>query len=156
MSRIFWYYLLSHYVLFIILYYLFVCIACLWSLLLGGNDFQNLQRVRWERIWAASGTARQVNLDHFNPMCFLSLVHILAFLHQYCYNPHTLGIWVHSWLVMLRYVVMNVVQLFHSLWCWVWVVSLWEFCGLPFVEMWFGCARIDIVVWVMFEMTCGA
>jgi hypothetical protein len=39
-------------------------------------------------------------------------------------KPHTLGIWVHTWLVMLRDAVMNLVQVFLSLWCWVWLVLL--------------------------------
>jgi hypothetical protein len=34
-------------------------------------------------------------------------------------KPHTLGICVYSWLVMLSHVVMSVVQVFHTLWCWV-------------------------------------
>jgi hypothetical protein len=28
-------------------------------------------------------------------------------------KPHTLGIWVHTWLVLLSHVVMSVVQVFH-------------------------------------------
>jgi hypothetical protein len=34
-------------------------------------------------------------------------------------KPRTLGIWIHSWLVMLSHAVMSVVQVFHHLWCWV-------------------------------------
>jgi hypothetical protein len=30
-------------------------------------------------------------------------------------KPHTLGIWVHTWLVMLSHVVLSVVQVFHPL-----------------------------------------
>jgi hypothetical protein len=34
-------------------------------------------------------------------------------------KPYTLGIWVHSWLVMLSHVILSVIQVFHPLWCWV-------------------------------------
>jgi hypothetical protein len=30
-------------------------------------------------------------------------------------KPHTLGMWVHTWLVMLSHAVMSVVQVFHPL-----------------------------------------
>jgi hypothetical protein len=30
-------------------------------------------------------------------------------------KPHTLGMWVHTWLVMLSHAVMSVMQVFHPL-----------------------------------------
>jgi hypothetical protein len=39
---------------------------------------------------------------------------------------------------MLSPTVMSAVQVFHPLWCWVWLASLWECCGLPSVKMWFN------------------
>jgi hypothetical protein len=48
MSRIFWYYLFSYYVLFGVLFiYLFV-IAGFLSLLLGADDFENLQELDFQ------------------------------------------------------------------------------------------------------------
>jgi hypothetical protein len=38
-------------------------------------------------------------------------LHALILLHK----PHTLGIWIHTWLVMLSHTVMSVVQVFHPL-----------------------------------------
>jgi hypothetical protein len=42
-------------------------------------------------------------------------LHALILLHK----PHTLGIWVHSWLVLLSHIVMSVIQVFRPMWCWV-------------------------------------
>jgi hypothetical protein len=75
-----------------------------------------------------------VTLDHSDPMCFLSLVYTLACMLQYCYLSLILGIWVHTWLVMLSHVVMSVVQVFSSF------VMLSFACvfvrdGFPSVEM---------------------
>jgi hypothetical protein len=50
-------------------------------------------------------------------------------------KPHTFRIWVYTWLVMLSHAVMSVVHVFHPLWCWGWLVALWECCCLPSVEM---------------------
>jgi hypothetical protein len=74
---------------------------------------------RHSRLWAiASRRLRQVTLDHIDHMCFLSLVHILACMVQYCYlSLIPLGFGFHTWLVMLSPVVMSVVQVFHPLWC---------------------------------------
>jgi hypothetical protein len=55
-----------------------------------------------------------VTLDHIDPMCFLSLVYTLACLLQFCYLNLIFRIWVHSWLVMLCYAVMSVIQVFPS------------------------------------------
>jgi hypothetical protein len=78
--------------------------------------------------------------------------------------PHTFRIWVHTWLVMLSHAVLSVVQVFHPLWCWVWLLSLWECYGLPSIEMWGDRVRIDAMVWSMVGMVemvntimvCGA
>jgi hypothetical protein len=67
-------------------------------------------------------------------------------------KPHSFRIWVHTWLVMLIHWVLRVVQVFHPLWCWIWLVSLWEHCHLPSVEMWVDRVRINIVVWAMVGM----
>jgi hypothetical protein len=79
-------------------------------------------------------------------------------------KPHTFRIWDYTWLVMCSPTVMSAIQVFHPLWCWFWLVYLWECCGLPSIEMWVDHVRIDVVVWAMVGkvemvntiMTCGA
>jgi hypothetical protein len=112
-------------------YCLFICL----ELLVSGL---------WEssRTWlprllaAASRRARQVTLDHLVPICFLSLVYKLACMHYYCTLASYFRNWVHTWLAILSHAVMSVVQVFPSLWCWVWVVLIVESVGLPSVMMW--------------------
>jgi hypothetical protein len=89
-----------------------------------------------------------VTIDHnWSYVLSISRSHIGLRALIFLPKPHTLGIWVHTWLVMLSHAVMSVMQVFHPFWCWVCLVSLWECCGLPSVEMWFGRVRIDAVVW---------
>jgi hypothetical protein len=57
-----------------------------------------------------------VTLDDIDPMCSLSLssshigLHVLILLPK----PHTLGIWVRTWFVMLSHAVLRVVLVFPS------------------------------------------
>jgi hypothetical protein len=55
-----------------------------------------------------------VTLDHIDPMCSLSLCSIHTGLRGIILlaKLYTLGIWVHTWLVMLSHAVMSVVQVF--------------------------------------------
>jgi hypothetical protein len=46
-------------------------------------------------------------------MLSLSSIHIGVHALILLPKPHTLGIWVHTWLVMLNYAAMSVVQVFH-------------------------------------------
>jgi hypothetical protein len=56
-----------------------------------------------------------VTLDHFVPICFLSLSSVHIALHALIlYLSLILRIWVHTWLVMLNHAVMSVVQVFPS------------------------------------------
>jgi hypothetical protein len=98
-------------------------------------------------------------------MCSLSFSSIHTGLHASILlpKPHTLGICVHTWLVMLSHTVMSVVRAFHPLWCWVWLVPLWEMVShLSRCEL--TIARINVVVWAMVGMVevvntvmaCGA
>jgi hypothetical protein len=89
-------------------------------------------------LWvAACRRARQVTLDHIDPMSSLSLSSIHIALHALIlYLSLVLRIWVHTWLVMLSHAVMSVVQVFSSF------VMLGLACvfvrdGLPSIEMWF-------------------
>jgi uncharacterized membrane protein len=56
-----------------------------------------------------------VTLDHIDPMCSLSLSSMHIGLQALVlYISLILRIWVHTWLVMLSYAVMSVVQVFPS------------------------------------------
>jgi hypothetical protein len=78
-------------------------------------------------------------------------------------KPHTLGIWVHTWLVVLSHAVMSVMQVFHALWCWVCLGSLWKMVFQP-LRCELTMLRIDAVIWAMVGMVemvntvmaCGA
>jgi uncharacterized membrane protein len=79
--------------------------------------------------------ARQVTLDHNDPMCSLSFSSIHIGLHALLlYLSLILRICVHTWLVMLSHAVMSVIQVFPSF------VILSLACvfvrgGLPSIEM---------------------
>jgi hypothetical protein len=95
-----------------------------------------------------------VFLDHVDPICFLPLVtHLHALIGlPIPYIPKGLDLWLVD---LLSPVVVSVVQVFHLIWCWVWLVCLWE-C-LVFHPSWceVTMVRIDAVVWawvVMLEM----
>jgi hypothetical protein len=62
-------------------------------------------------------------------------------------RPYTLGIWFRTWLVMRSHAIISVVQVFPSLWCWVWLVLLLRV--LVFHPSWceLTLVRIDVVVW---------
>jgi hypothetical protein len=76
-----------------------------------------------------------VTLDHIDPMCSLSLSSIHIDLRALIlYLSLILRIWVYTWLVMLRHVVMSVLQVCPSF------VTLSSACvfvsdGLPSIEM---------------------
>jgi hypothetical protein len=84
----------------------------------------------------------------------LSFSTIRTGLHAIILLPktYTLGIWVHTWLVMLSHAVMSVVQVFPSLWCWVWLV--FKLRVLVFHPSWceVTVVRIDAVIWAWFGM----
>jgi hypothetical protein len=119
-------------------YYLFICLCCLFPIAtVRRRRLRESLGARHSRLWgAAGGRARQLTLDHIDPMCSLSLsgIHI-ALPALILYLSLILSIWVHTWLIMLSHEVMSVVQVFPSLWCWVWLVLL-SSVGLPSVVMW--------------------
>jgi hypothetical protein len=84
----------------------------------------------------------------------LSLSSIQTSLHALILlpKPHTLGIRVHTWLVMVSHAVMSVVQVFPSLWCWVWLVLALR--DLVFHPSWceVTVVRIDAVIWAWVGM----
>jgi hypothetical protein len=136
-------------VLFYLLLVFFVLVITIWTFLCS----RRFKTIRKKTLSNNKQEARQVTLDYIDPMCFLSLVHILAFMLLYCYlSLILLGFGFHTWLVMLSPAVLSVIQVFHPLWCWFWLVSLWDCCGLPSMEMWFDRVRIDAVVWAQAGM----
>jgi uncharacterized membrane protein len=59
--------------------------------------------------------ARQVTLDHIDPMCSLSISSIHIGMHALIlYLSLLLRIWVYTWLAMLSHIVMRVLQFFPS------------------------------------------
>jgi hypothetical protein len=141
-----------------LVYCLFNCLHCLFLIAI----------VRRQRL-RESSRARRSRLTWYMGHCLflLSLSLLFTYWHA-CFNIVIKALyfrnWVHTWLVMLSHTVLSAVQAFPSLWCWVWLVSQCERCGLPSVEMWFDYVRIGDVVWAMAEMvemvntvmTCGA
>jgi hypothetical protein len=57
-----------------------------------------------------------MTLDHNDPMCslFLSSSHIVLRALILSHKPYTFRTWVYTWLVMLIYAVLRVVQVFPS------------------------------------------
>jgi hypothetical protein len=107
---------------------------------------------RHARPWAAaSGTARQVTLDHIDPKCSLSLSSIHNGLHALIlYISLILRIWVYTWLVLLSHAVMSVVQVF------LFFVMLSLACvfvsdGRHPLRCDLTLVRIDVVVWARLE-----
>jgi hypothetical protein len=62
-------------------------------------------------------------------------------------KPYILGIWVHTWLVMLSHAVMSVIQLFPSLLYWVCLVLLLRVLILHLLRCEVTVVRIDAVIW---------
>jgi hypothetical protein len=118
---------------------LFICLCCLFPIATVRRQRLRESSGAWRsRLWvAASGRARQVTLDHIDPMCSLSFSSIHIGLHYLIlYLSLILRIWVYTWLIILSHVVMSVVQVFPSF------VMLSLACvfvsdGHPSVEMWF-------------------
>jgi hypothetical protein len=136
-----------------LVYCLFICLHYLFPVaIVRCRRFWESPIAQHSRLWAAaSGRARQVPFTMLILYAFFSSIYNGMHALKLLPKPHTLGIWVHTWLVMLSCAVMRVMQVFHSLWRWVWLVSLWEMvfhpsrCELTMV-------RIDAVVWAMVEM----
>ncbi len=56
------------------------------------------------------------------------------------------------WVVLLSPAVMSVVQVFHLIWCWVWLVSLWECLVSHLLRCDLTMVRFDVVIWARFGM----
>jgi hypothetical protein len=144
-----------------LVYCLFICLCCLFSITtIRHRRLRESPGARHSRLWAAaSRRARQVTLDHIDPMCSLSLSSIHTGLHALIqYLSLILRVWVNNLLVLLSHAVMSVVQVFPSF------VMLSLACvfvrdGLPSTEMWFdrgedqccGLSKIGMVEMVGFR-----
>jgi uncharacterized membrane protein len=94
-----------------------------------------IQDYEEKTLSSSNREARQVNFDHIDPICSLSLSSIHIGMHALilCLSL-ILRIWVHTWLALLSHAVMSVVQVFPSF------VMLSLACvfvrdGLPSIEM---------------------
>jgi uncharacterized membrane protein len=77
--------------------------------------FEKIQDYEDKTLSSSKREARQVTLDHIDPMCSLSFSSVHIGLHALIlYLSLILRIWVQTWLVMLSHVVMSVVQVFPS------------------------------------------
>jgi uncharacterized membrane protein len=121
-------------ILFGILFYLFLVLLISDHYHLDVSLFEKIQDYE-EKTLSSKWEARQVTLDHIDPMCSLSLSSVHIGLHGLIlYLSLILRIWVHTWLVMFSHAVMSVVQVFPSF------VMLSLACvfvreGLPSVEI---------------------
>jgi hypothetical protein len=98
--------------------------------------FEKIQDYEEKTLSTSKQEAWQVTLDHINPICFfLFSSHIGMNALILSTKPHTLGIWVHTWLVMLSHAVLRVVQVFHLSDVEFWLVLSVESVGLPSVVM---------------------
>jgi hypothetical protein len=128
-------------------YCLFILLWCLFLITtVRSRRLRESPGARHARLWAAaSKESRQVFLNHVDPIFFLPLVtHLHALIGlPIPYIPIGLGLWLVD---LLSHAVMRVVQVFPSLWYWVWLVSLWEVVSLP-SRCDLTLVRIDAVVW---------
>jgi uncharacterized membrane protein len=121
--------------LFDILFYLFLVLLVSGHYHLDVLFFEKIQDYEDMTLSNSKQEARQVTLDHIDPLCSLSFSSVYIGLHALIlYISLIFRIWVHTWLVMLSYAVMSVIQVFPSF------VMLSLACvfvrdGLPSVEM---------------------
>jgi hypothetical protein len=77
--------------------------------------FEKIQDYEEETLSSSKREARQVTLDHIDPICFLPLVTLLhAYLKVDTYLI-PLGLGLYGWIDLLSPVVMSVIQAFHLL-----------------------------------------
>jgi uncharacterized membrane protein len=122
-------------VLFDVLFYLFLILLIFGHYRLDVSFFEKIQDYEDKTLSSSKREARQVTLDHIDPMCSLSLSSIHIVLHAFIlYLSLIFRIWVYTWVVMLNRAVLSVIQVFLSF------VMLSLACvfvsdGLPSVEM---------------------
>jgi hypothetical protein len=96
-------------------FYLFIVFLISGHYRLAVSLLEKIQDYEDRALSSSKWEARQVTLDHIDPMCSLSISSIHIGLHALIlYLSLLLRIWVYTWLVMLSHAVMRVVQLFPS------------------------------------------
>jgi uncharacterized membrane protein len=116
-------------------FYLFLVLLVFDHYRLDVSLFEKIQDYEEKTLTSTNWEARQVTLDHIDPMCSLSFSSIHIGMHTLIlFLSLILSIWVHTWLVMLSHAIMSVIQVFPSF------VMLSLACvfvreGLPSVEM---------------------
>jgi hypothetical protein len=101
-----------------LIYCLFICLCCLFSIVLPLCIW-----ARRSRLWAAvSGRARQVTLDHFISICFLPLIYTSHPCINWLPKPSYFRTWFYGWVVLLSPAVLYYHISLPSLWYWVWLV----------------------------------
>jgi uncharacterized membrane protein len=97
------------------MFYLFFVLLVFYHYRLDILLFEKIQDYEDKTLSSSKQEARQVTLDHIDPMCSFSLSSIHIGLHALIlYLSLICRIWVHTWLVMLSHAVMSVVQVFPS------------------------------------------
>jgi hypothetical protein len=96
-------------------FYLFLILLVYGHYHLDVSFIEKIQNHEDKTLSNSKREARQVTLDHIDPMCSLSFSSVHIGLHYLIlYLRLILRIWVHTWLVMLSHAVMSVVQVFSS------------------------------------------
>jgi uncharacterized membrane protein len=96
-------------------FYLFLVFLVFSHYRLDDLFFEKIQDYEDKTLSSSKQEARQVTLDHIDPMCSLSISSIHIGLQALIlYLSLLLRIWVHTWLVMLSHAVICVVQVFPS------------------------------------------
>jgi uncharacterized membrane protein len=96
-------------------FYLFLVLLISGHYHLDDSFFEKIQVYEDKTLSSSKREARQVTLDHIDPICSLSISSIHVGMHALVlYLSLLLRICVHTWLVMLSHVVMSVVQAFSS------------------------------------------
>jgi hypothetical protein len=118
-------------------FYLFLILLVSGHYRLDISFFKKIQDYEDKTLRSSKREARQVTLDHIDPMCSLSLSSIHTSLNALIlYLSLIVRIWVHTWLVMLSHVVMHVVQVFSSFVMFS-LACVFMRGSLSSVEMWF-------------------
>jgi uncharacterized membrane protein len=116
-------------------FYLFLVLSVSGHYCLDDSFFEKIQDYEDKTLSSSKWEARQVTLNHIDPMCSLSISSIHIGMHALIrYLSLLLRIWVHTWLVMLSHAIMSVIQVFSSFM----ILSLacvFVRGGLPSVEM---------------------
>jgi hypothetical protein len=108
--------------------------------------FKTLKKKTLSSCWR--GMKANVSWQCWSYMLSPSSTHLHAIWLPIPYIPIGLGLWLVD---ILSCAIVSIIQVFHLLWCWVWLVSLWE-C-LVFHLSWYEVTmvRIDAVVWATLE-----